>query len=50
MLTNNFSEDIMKMFSNWNIRFMNAHRFIKPVKDINNEKRDKVQEIIVTNY
>jgi len=50
MLTNNFSDDIVKIFKEWNIRFMDAHRFIKPVKNINDEKRNKVKEIIVTNY
>ncbi len=52
LMTNSGDLTVNKIFNsnNWNIKEIFAHRFIKPVKAKNNEKRNKVKELIIRNY
>ena len=52
MMTNSNAPRVRELFhsSNWNITEISAHRFIKPVKAKNNEKRKKVTELVIRNY
>ncbi len=54
MMTNSFSSVVLDLFGKWEIKYMEAHRFVKPEKrgdkDDSKTARKKVKETIITNY
>jgi len=49
MMTNSGSEHVFELFGEYNIETVKAHRFVKAIKT-EKERRQKVQETVVTNY
>lgn len=48
MMSNSSANEVKDKFSEWNIREIEVHRFVKALKK--DQVREKVKEIVVTNY
>lgn len=49
MMSNSTANEVFQMFEGYNIKTLDAHRFVKAITK-KQEKREKVQETLVTNY
>ncbi len=48
MMSNNLTEEVVEEFKDWKIEKIQAHRFVKALK--NNENREKIEEVVIRNY